>query len=166
MQSFRARFRQFAEIIAAALFAAMFAAFLVQVFARYILNNPISWTQELVLILYIWIVFWCAAFLLRERDHITFDMAFEALPPGARRRLAIVLSGIIAIAFVVGLPGTIDYVMFMKIEKSPVLRIRFDLLYSIFAVFLVAVIVDAVIRIKRLMGPSWNEELSARQDID
>lgn len=166
MRSFRARLRLFADVIAALLFAAMFAAFLVQVFARYILNNPIGWTQELVLILYIWIVFWCAAFLLRERDHITFDMAFDSLPPGARRRLAIVLTAIVAIAFLIALPKTIDYIMFMKIEKSPILRIRFDLLYSIFGVFLVAVIVDAVIRIKRLMSPSWEEELSPRQEID
>ena len=105
-------------------------------------------------------------FLVRERDHITFDMAFEALPPGARRRLAIVLTALIAIAFVVALPKTVDYVIFMKIERSPILRIRFDLLYSIFAVFMLAVIVDAVLRIRRLMSASWVEELNTRQDIN
>ena len=123
MRSLRSRLYLFAECIAALLFLAMFAAFLVQVFARYIMNDPIGWTQEFVLITYIWIVFWCGAFLVRERDHITFDMAFEALPPGARRRLAIVLTAIVAIAFVVALPDTIDYIAFMKIEKSPMLRI-------------------------------------------
>jgi TRAP-type C4-dicarboxylate transport system permease small subunit len=166
MRSLRSRLYLFAECIAALLFLAMFAAFLVQVFARYIMNDPIGWTQEFVLITYIWIVFWCGAFLVRERDHITFDMAFEALPPGARRRLAIVLTAIVAIAFVVALPDTIDYIAFMKIEKSPMLRIRFDLLYSIFALFMVAVVVDAIIRIKRLMSPAWEAELNTRQEID
>jgi TRAP-type C4-dicarboxylate transport system permease small subunit len=165
MLSFRSRFRLFAETVAALLFVSMFAAFLVQVFARYILNNPIGWTQEFVLIAYIWIVFWCGAFLVRERDHITFDMAFEALPSGARRRLAIVLTAIIAMAFVVALPKTVDYIAFMKIEKSPIMRIRFDLLYAIFAVFMIAVVVDAIIRLKRLMSPNWEAELDARQDI-
>jgi TRAP-type C4-dicarboxylate transport system permease small subunit len=111
-------------------------------------------------------VFWCSAFLVRERDHITFDMAFEALPPGARRRLAIVLTAIIVIAFLVALPKTLDYISFMKIERSPILRIRFDLLYSIFGVFMVAVIVDAILRIRRLMSPAWADELNTRQDID
>ncbi len=166
MQSLRSRLRLFAESVAALLFLSMFAAFLVQVFARYVMNNPIGWTQEFVLIAYIWIVFWCCAFLVRERDHITFDMAFEALPPGARRRLAIVLTAVIAVAFVVALPKTVDYIAFMKIERSPILRIRFDLLYSIFAVFMLAVIVDAIIRIKRLMSASWMDELNTRQDID
>ena len=165
MRSLRIRLSVFAESVAALLFLAMFAAFLIQVFARYVLNNPIGWTQEFVLIAYIWIVFWCSAFLVRERDHITFDMAFEALPPGARRRLAIVLTAIIAVAFVIALPKTVDYITFMKIERNPILRIRFDLLYSIFAVFMVAVIVDAGIRIKRLMSPSWIDELNTRKEI-
>ena len=165
MRSLRLRLSVFAKSVAALLFLAMFAAFLIQVFARYVLNNPIGWTQEFVLIAYIWIVFWCSAFLVRERDHITFDMAFEALPPGVRR-LAIVLTAIIAVAFVIALPKTVDYITFMKIEKSPILRIRFDLLYSIFAVFMVAVIVDAGIRIKRLMSPyAWIDELNTRKEI-
>ena len=85
MQAIRARLRYFAELVTVILFVAMFAAFLLQVFTRYILNDPVAWTQEFVLIAYIWIVFWCGAFLLREREHITFDMVFVSLPPGPRR---------------------------------------------------------------------------------
>src|SRR5687768_18571520 len=125
MQSLRARLRYFAELVAAIMFVNMFAAFLLQVFTRYILNDPVAWTQEFVLIAYIWIVFWCAAFLLRERDHITFDMLSGSLPPGPRRILAIVLTAIVAVAFAAALPGVFDYVSFMKIERSPVMGIRF-----------------------------------------
>ena len=57
MSSLRARLRLFAEWVAAILFLAMFAAFLLQVFTRYVLNDPIAWTQEFVLVVYIWIVF-------------------------------------------------------------------------------------------------------------
>ena len=153
------RLRFFAELVAALLFTAMFAAFLLQVFTRYVLNNPVSWTNEFVLIAYIWIVFWCSAFLLRERDHITFDMVFVSLPPGKRRILAVILTALVAIAFVAALPGTIDYITFMKIEKSAMLRIRFDLLYAIFAVFMVAAILAALWRIVRLLRRSWSEEL-------
>ena len=53
MRSLRLRLSVFAESVAALLFLAMFAAFLIQVFARYVLNNPIGWTQESVLIAYI-----------------------------------------------------------------------------------------------------------------
>lgn len=166
MQSVRTRLLFFAELVTAFLFVAMFAAFLLQVFTRYVLNNPIAWTQEFVLIVYIWIVFWCAAFLLRERDHITFDMVFISLPLGPRRVLAVILTGITLVAFVAALPGTIDYISFMKIERSPVLGIRFDILYSIFAVFTVAVVVGALVRLRRLFGRSWQDELKTEGEIE
>jgi TRAP-type C4-dicarboxylate transport system permease small subunit len=161
MQLLRARLGFFAELVSALLFLAMFAAFLLQVFTRYVLNDPVAWTQEFVLIVYIWIVFWCGAFLLREREHITFDMFFLALPLNLRRVLAIVLTALAGVAFIVALPATIDYVTFMKIEKSPVMGIRFDILYSIFILFVMAVAIGALWRLWRLLGRSWQDELVA-----
>jgi TRAP-type C4-dicarboxylate transport system permease small subunit len=166
MQSLRTRLRYFAELIAAIMFVAMFAAFLLQVFTRYILNNPVAWTQEFVLIAYIWIVFWCAAFLLREREHITFDMFYLALPLAARRVLAIVLTALTGIAFIAAIPATFDYVTFMKIEKSPVIGLRFDILYSIFVVFVIAVTLGALLRVWRLLTRSWQDELGASGDFE
>jgi TRAP-type C4-dicarboxylate transport system permease small subunit len=166
MQSLRARLRYLAELVTVILFMAMFAAFLLQVFTRYILNNPVAWTQEFVLIAYIWIVFWCAAFLLREREHITFDMFFLALPLRGRRVLAIVLTALTGIAFIAALPATVDYVTFMKIEKSPVIGLRFDALYSIFVVFVIAVALGALLRVWRLLNRSWQDELGTSGDFE
>ena len=36
-----------ADLVSARLFALMFGAFLLQVFTRYVLNDPVTWTQEL-----------------------------------------------------------------------------------------------------------------------
>ncbi|MCB5174640.1 MULTISPECIES: TRAP transporter small permease [Microvirga] len=166
MQSVRARLRFLAELVSVLLFVAMFAAFLLQVFTRYVLNDPVAWTQEFVLIAYIWIIFWCGAFLLREREHITFDMVFMSLPPARRRWLAVALTILIGIAFVAAIPGTFDYVSFMEIERSPVIGIRFDLLYSIFVVFAVAVVIGAVVRVRRLLGRSWGDELRREGEIE
>jgi TRAP-type C4-dicarboxylate transport system permease small subunit len=166
MQSLRARLCYFAELVAAIMFVTMFAAFLLQVFTRYILNDPVAWTQEFVLIAYIWIVFWCAAFLLREREHITFDMFYLALPLAGRRVLAIVLTALTGIAFIVALPATVDFVTFMKIEKSPVIGLRFDFLYAIFVVFVIAVAISAVVRVWRLLSRSWQDELRTNGDFE
>jgi TRAP-type C4-dicarboxylate transport system permease small subunit len=166
MAPYRARLRFLADLVAALLFVAMFAAFLLQVFTRYVLNDPVAWTQEFVLIAYIWIVFWCAAFLLRERDHITFDMVSASLPSGPRRILAVVLTALVAVAFAAALPGVFDYVSFMRIERSPVIGIRFDLIYAIFVVFVAAVVVGALIRIVRLLGRSWRGELESGDAVE
>ena len=162
----RARLRFLADLVAALLFVAMFAAFLLQVFTRYVLNDPVAWTQEFVLIVYIWIVFWCSAFLLRERDHITFDMVSTSLPLSARRVLAIVLTALVALAFAAALPGTFDYVSFMKIERSPVMGLRFDLVYAIFVLFVAAIVVGALLRIVRLLRGSWRSELEPPEAVE
>jgi TRAP-type C4-dicarboxylate transport system permease small subunit len=162
----QSRLRRVGEIVAALLFIAMFAAFLLQVFTRYVLNDPVTWTQEFVLIVYIWIVFWCAAFLLHEREHITFDMVYVSLPLGPRRILAVLLTGLIAVSFASALPATMDYISFMKIERSPVLGIRFDFLYAIFAVFVAAVVVTSSLRLWKLFRSSWRDEVSRAGDVD
>jgi TRAP-type C4-dicarboxylate transport system permease small subunit len=159
MTGVAARLRRIAEIVAAALFAAMFVAFILQVFTRYVLNDPTAWTQEATLICYVWVVFWCGAFLLRERDQITFDMVSAASPLRVRRVLALLAAILIGVAFLVALPATVDWIMFMKIERTPVLRLRFDWLYSVFVIFCIAVAVRAAIRALRLLSPRWRTEL-------
>ena len=47
----------------------------------------------------------------------------------------------LVVLFAVSLPATWNYVMFMKREKSAYLGMRFDYLYSIYAIFAVAMIV-------------------------
>jgi TRAP-type C4-dicarboxylate transport system permease small subunit len=154
-----ARMRRGAELVAAAMFAALFGTFLIQIFTRYVLNNPTAWTQELTLVLYVWVVFWTCAFILHERDHIAFDLISGSLPPRGRRMLALVATALTIVAFVVALKPSFDFVAFMKVVRSPVLRLPFDFLYSIFLVFLVSAIIAGLWRIVRLCGHDWREEV-------
>ena len=155
-------FKKGTEIIAVALFIAMFGTFLLQIFARYVLNSPLGWTVELCIILYIWLVFWTSAFLLREHDHVSFNMLFLAAPPRGRRVMAILGLGCITVAFIAGFPVIVDYVMFMRIEKAPVTRITLDYVYAIFPVFFVALIIRSLISLWRLMRTkSYGQEVAA-----
>lgn len=154
-----ARLQRGAELVAAGMFAALFGAFLIQIFTRYVLNNPTAWTQELTLVLYIWVVFWTCSFILHERDHIAFDLISASLPPRGRRVLALAATALTIVAFAIALKPSFDFVAFMKVVRTPVLRLPFDLLYSIFIVFLVSIIVAGVWRIARLCGAGWREEV-------
>jgi TRAP-type C4-dicarboxylate transport system permease small subunit len=66
--------RRRAEDVSVALLSVMFATFIVQIFARYVLNKPISWSEEAIVTTWLWTVLWGAAFLLRESDEIRFDI--------------------------------------------------------------------------------------------
>ena len=130
-----------AENILAAMLVAMFAAFVLQIIFRYLLNLPIGWTNEISVVLWIWLVLWGAAFVLREEEEIRFDLFYAAA--GAKtRRVMFLISAIALIAlYAISFPAVLDYVTFMKVEKTAYLKIRFDWLFSIYIVFVVAVIV-------------------------
>jgi len=141
--------RKFAEFMAVSFLAAMFSAFLLQIFMRYVMNNPLGWTLEACVILYIWTVFWTSAFVLKESDHITFTVISDHVRPGVKRVMLVIGHIIIGIAFVSALPAVVDYVTFMKIESTPIAHLRFDFVFSIFVVFLGAVAFRSIINVYR-----------------
>jgi C4-dicarboxylate transporter, DctQ subunit len=130
-----------AENIAAAMLAVMFLAFIIQIFFRYVANFPVGWTQELSVILWLWLVLFGAAFVVREREEIRFDIIYGGVGPKARRIMCVITAVALIALYGVSLPAVADYVTFMKVEKTAYLKIRFDWLYSIYIVFVVAVII-------------------------
>jgi C4-dicarboxylate transporter DctQ subunit len=130
-----------AENVAAAMLAVMFAAFIIQIFFRYVVNFPVGWTQELSVMLWLWLVLFGAAFVVREREEIRFDIIYGGVGPRARRIMCVITAVALIALYGISLPAVVDYVTFMKVEKTAYLKIRFDWLYSIYIVFVVAVII-------------------------
>ena len=132
--------RRRAENIAAAMIAVMFFAFLVQIVFRYFFNFPVGWASELSVVLWLWLVLWGAAFVVKEREEIRFDLLTELA--GRRGRIAMGIVAALALLVLYGLSvkPSFDYVSFMKVEKSSYLKVRMDWLFSIYVVFLIAVI--------------------------
>ncbi len=130
-----------AENVASAMLAAMFLAFLLQIAFRYVLGLPIGWTHEVSVILWIWLVLWGASFVVSEREEIRFDIIYGSVGSGTRRIMAIVTAVALIALYAISLPAVLDYVTFMKVEKTGYLKIRFDWLFSIYIVFVVATII-------------------------
>ena len=130
-----------AENVLAAMLAVMFLAFLLQVLFRYVLNWPTGWTNELSAILWIWMVLWGAAFVLTEQEEMRFDLLYASARPRVRSAMFLVFAAALVVLYGVSLPAVVDYVTFMKVQKTAYMHIRFDWLYSIYVVFVVAIIV-------------------------
>jgi C4-dicarboxylate transporter, DctQ subunit len=130
-----------AENVLAAMLAAMFAAFILQIVFRYLLGWPTGWTNELSVILWIWLVLWGAAFVIREEEEIRVDLLHASVGPGVRRLMFLVAAVALVTLYAISLPAAFDYVSFMKVEKTAYLKIRFDWLFSIYVVFIVAMVV-------------------------
>ena len=77
--------RWFCIVMASALFIIVVGA----VVARYGFGQAVSWTEEVPRYLLIWISFLAAAVGVFKRDHVGFDVLFNALPkPMPRARSA------------------------------------------------------------------------------
>jgi C4-dicarboxylate transporter DctQ subunit len=136
--------RRRAENVAAAMLAVMFAAFIIQIVFRYFFNFPIGWTSELTVILWLWLVLWGAAFVVKESEEIRFDLLSGAVGRRARIAMGIVTAVAVIVLYAASLPAAWKYVAFMKVEKTAYLKIPFNWLFSIFIVFTVAIIVRYV----------------------
>ena len=136
--------RRRAENILAAMLAILFTAFIIQIAFRYLFNFPIGWTSELSVIAWLWLVLWGAGFVAKESEEIRIDLLTGAVPRRAARAMGIVAGLSIVILYSASLPATLKYISFMKVEKSSYLHIRMDVLYSIFALYVVAVVVRYV----------------------
>lgn len=130
-----------AENVLAAMLALMFAAFILQIVFRYLLNLPIGWTNEISVALWIWMVLWGAAFVTREEEEIRFDLIYASVGSKARRIMFLIAAASLIILYAISLPAVFDYIAFMRVESTAYLKIRFDWLFSIYLVFVVAVIV-------------------------
>lgn len=130
-----------AENVLAAMLAVMFAVFILQIVFRYLLNFPIGWTHEISVMLWVWLVLFGTAFVVRDYEEIRFDLIYGTAGPRLFRAMTVLTAIIVIALFAISLPAVIDYVMFMKVERTAYLKIRFDYLYAIYPVFAVAVII-------------------------
>jgi C4-dicarboxylate transporter, DctQ subunit len=153
--------RRRAENVAAAMLAVMFAAFIIQIVFRYFLNFPIGWTSELTVILWLWLVLWGAAFVVKESEEIRFDLISGSVGRRARVAMGVVTALAVIILYAASLPAAWKYVAFMKVEKTAYLKIPFNWLFSIFLVFTVAVIVRYVFLLFRGPEKSDSENVSS-----
>lgn len=152
-------FTRGAEFIAATMLAAMFLTFLLQIFSRYVLQQPFGWTLELCLTLWVWIVFFGNAFIVRDRDHVTFDIFYLAGSRRVRQVLALVSAAAVATGMIWSLLPTLDYIDWMKMRKSATLKIPLRDVFSIYAVFMVVVALRYLWRIVDVIrnGPPDDE---------
>lgn len=153
-----------AENLLAAVLLGLFLAFLIQIVFRYLLNLPLGWTVEFVLIAWLWIILFGYAFVVHESEVIRLDILYVSLPRWGRRVMDVITGAICAGVFLYTLPAVVDYVTFMSIEKTSYMKIPFDWVFAIYIPFVLSVVVRCGISIWRGLtgtGPAFDTPSSA-----
>lgn len=147
--------RKGVDLVGVLFFLATFTGIILQVFFRYVLNAPVAWSEEYTMIAYMWTVFWAAAFMVRERDHVSFDIVYDIAPPALRRLMAILGLTILVAAFLIVLAPTWDYLEFLTRRRTSVLRIPKVWVFGVYFAFLVAFAAQSGWRLRGLLGRRW-----------
>lgn len=150
--------RQGAEYVIGALMALMFLTFLLQITIRYTARlewiaetapfmdpTRYGWTLEFCLLLWVWIIFAGCAFVVREQDHVSFDILYNHVRPGVQRWFKILGCLVIVVGLVLSIEPTWSKFDILRLKKTATLSslfgnwIRMRDIYSIYPLFLVAV---------------------------
>ena len=149
-----------ANAIGGGLFLALFGVFIIQIGARFGFNRPLPWTDELAVILYIWVILWSAALLVPEHEHVVFDLVWNSVGRRTRQLMQIMGNLLIGGLALVGLPASWDYVHFMAREGTPVLDVPLMWVYLPFVLLMVALVVRSALSIwNALRGKGLDSEL-------
>ncbi|MDO5350942.1 MAG: TRAP transporter small permease [Lachnospiraceae bacterium] len=98
MKQFRTILTQILRAFAGISFLAMVVLTCWQVLTRYVLQNPSSWSEELVSYLFAWMALMGASLITSERGHMNIPVVVERMPEGAKLGFSI-LAEIVAFIF-------------------------------------------------------------------
>lgn len=147
------------NVVGVALFASLFLVFVVQVVARFAFNQPLAWSDEAAVILYLWSVLWGAALVCKDREHVAFDLLYQSAPPQMRRAMALGAALLVGLLCAWALPAVLDYLYFMRRESTAVLGLPFHWVFFPFALLMLALVLRHGFRVMQLLGPNWAQHL-------
>ncbi len=105
-----------------------------QVFTRFVLQSPSSWTEELARFLLIWLGLLGAAYAVGKKMHLAIDLMLEKSKALFRRRLEIIIQVLIAVfALLVMVLGGFRLVTitFTLNQISAALQIKLGYIYTV-----------------------------------
>ncbi|MEH0022994.1 MAG: TRAP transporter small permease [Desulfobacter sp.] len=104
--------------ILALIMTAMLVVVSAQVWYRFVLNNPLAWSEELARYLFVWISFLGSAVGVRMRVHLGIDLIDKILTSGGRKVMTVLVNLLIQIFLVVVILWGIKILKVVQFQKS------------------------------------------------
>jgi len=118
------------EIIITVIFSLMVLVGGMQVFYRYVLRNSLSWSEEFQKYMHIWLIFLAIPLAYKKGAHIGMNIMFNKLPQKVQFILAVLIDVLWFGLGVVMVFYTTRIMKVAKLQTSPGLGLRMDLVYS------------------------------------
>jgi len=145
------------EIFLVILMSVLVLDVLWQVFSRYLLASPSSFTDELAGFLLIWVGVLGAAYVAGKKEHLAIDILVQNSPPSRRKKLQYLIHSLILIfALGVMVIGGISlvYTRFVLDVKSAALQLPLGFVYIVLPLSGLLMIYYEIIHILQLRKKS------------
>ena len=123
LETFSHRLNQWVERLVFVLGRAMALIVVLQVFARYVLNHSLFWSEELARYCLVWISFLGASVAYHDRAHPGVNLLFSRLTPAMERWLAVTVHLISLGLFSIMVVHGIKFAFFVRFQITPALAI-------------------------------------------
>ena len=134
----------FEELLASAAITIVVLSAFYGVISRYILNNPVAWSNEIATIAFTWTVFLGAAAAWKYDKHIHLDLVYDFFP----KRIKIVSDWlknlILAVFFVFVLYLSIQFTITAYNKPTAILRIPFSYVDVPVVIFFISIIIRSI----------------------
>ena len=135
-----------AEGLLAALMAVMCVLVFVGVTFRYVLLDPISWTEEVGRFCLVWVSFIGTYLAHRRSQHIAVTVLVDRLAPARQRHVRIVVSALLAVFMMMLMVQGTAYTTAFARYYSPILELPLGIVYAALPVaatlMLIAILLD------------------------
>jgi TRAP-type transport system small permease protein len=136
----------------------MFVSVLIQIFFRYVLHSPLTWTEEASRYSFIWTVLLGAAFAVRRREHVVMDVLVKKFPTALQKHISLILNLIILISLIYLLPISWKFFWFMKNVSAPTLRISWGFLFFSAPLSILLMTIHTLMGLIRMIRPGETRE--------
>lgn len=134
MKKFEVSLNKVLEIFLVILMSVLVVDVLWQVFSRYLLASPSSFTDELAGFLLIWVGVLGAAYVAGRKEHLAIDILIQRSPPARQRRLLYLIHSLIflfALSVMVTGGFILVYSRFVLQVKSAALQLPLGYVYIV-----------------------------------
>lgn len=100
------------------------------VFCRYVLNDSLTWSEELLKILLVWFCLLSTTIIAVQREHVSIVVFKEMMPKKVNLSLTFISQVLMLAASIIVLIIGIDFVLVAGSRMTPALRIPYRYTYS------------------------------------
>ena len=146
---------QIEEYTLVAFLTVMMLSILLQVIFRFILNDPLLWSEELSRILLVWMGMAGVGYGIKTNSHVKLEYFFNRMPHSVQKLLQICFYVLIIAGFIILFPSAVKFIEDQRNISSSSLPIKYNVVFVSIAVGMVLAILHCIEGILNLF---WEDD--------